>query len=166
MPRTSSVPPRSVAPSYRDWKAEASKQLQHRHDIPAAAIPEHEWARLFKRHFSPEEAAERAKRVSQREAARVGETKTMTADLDHPWLYRAVTLQDNLHTVSLYQGNLCVRCRRCNHRAALGADVLPILRGDMTPVDWLRLKCSRCGGPDLERWLSLTPQAVDAFRAY
>jgi hypothetical protein len=60
MPRTSSAEPRSVAPSYRDWKAEASKQLRDRHDIPTAAIPEREWTRLFIRRFSPEEAAERA----------------------------------------------------------------------------------------------------------
>jgi hypothetical protein len=62
MPRTSSAEPRSVAPSYRDWKAEASKQLQHRHNIPAAAIPEREWTRLFIRRFSPAEAADRAER--------------------------------------------------------------------------------------------------------
>ena len=60
MPRTSSAAPRSVAPSYRDWKAEASKQLQYRHGIAAAAVPEREWTRLFIRRFSPIEAADRA----------------------------------------------------------------------------------------------------------
>jgi hypothetical protein len=53
-------PPRPAAPSYRDWKAEASKQLRDRHDIPAAAIPAREWTRLYIRRFSPEEAADRA----------------------------------------------------------------------------------------------------------
>jgi hypothetical protein len=52
----------NVAPSYRDWKAEASKQLQYRHGIPAAAIPESQWTRLFIRHFSADEAADRAER--------------------------------------------------------------------------------------------------------
>jgi SelR domain-containing protein len=42
---------------------------------------------------------------------------------------------------TLYEGHLCVRCRRGDRRAALNADVLPIYAGNMTPVDRLRLKC-------------------------
>jgi hypothetical protein len=62
MSRSSSAIPRSVAPSYRNWKAQASKQLQHRHGIAAAAIPEREWTRLYIRRFRSAEAADRAER--------------------------------------------------------------------------------------------------------
>ena len=78
--------------------------------------------------------------------------------------YRAVVPEDNLHTVSLYEDRLCVRCRRCDHRASLGADVLPIWPGTMKPAHSLRVKCSRCGGSDLQLLLPVSPQAVEDFR--
>jgi hypothetical protein len=53
------------------------------------------------------------------------------------WHYRAVIPEANLYTVSVYEGHLSVRCCR---------------------------KCSKCAGTDLELWLPLTPQAVEAFR--
>jgi len=52
----------NVAPSYRDWKAEASKQLQYRHWHPSSGHSRSEWALLFIRHFTPADAADRAER--------------------------------------------------------------------------------------------------------
>ena len=52
------------------------------------------------------------------------------------WHYRAVTPNDNLHTVWLYERHLCVRCRGCDHQAALGADVVPI---------WQAIRCRSIG---------------------
>jgi hypothetical protein len=38
MPRSRPAAKTDVAPAYRDWKAEASKQLRERHGIAAARI--------------------------------------------------------------------------------------------------------------------------------
>jgi hypothetical protein len=51
----------------------------------------------------------------------------------------------NLHTVAMSADILCVRCVGCAHRAALGKDVLPIHRGNMTELRALKFRCNGCG---------------------
>jgi hypothetical protein len=46
--------------AYPAWKIEATRELQRRHDIAAAAIPERVWANLFMRGLDPQATADRA----------------------------------------------------------------------------------------------------------
>jgi hypothetical protein len=46
--------------TYPAWKAEASEELQHQHDIAATAIPERVWTSLYVQRFNPQAAANRA----------------------------------------------------------------------------------------------------------
>jgi hypothetical protein len=66
---------------------------------------------------------------------------------------------DNLHTVAMWASVLCLRCRACEHRAALTQQHIPIQRGNMTAINSLKLKCSACGSNDIER---LIPPTVGA----
>jgi hypothetical protein len=47
-------------PAYPAWKAEASQELQRRHEIAATSIPERTWTNLYIRRLAPKDAAERA----------------------------------------------------------------------------------------------------------
>jgi hypothetical protein len=53
-------------------------------------------------------------------------------------------LRDNLHTVAVSGGILCIHCIACGHRAALTKVELPAIhRSNMTPLSSLRFRCAR-----------------------
>lgn len=59
----------------------------------------------------------------------------------------------NLHTAACYGQPLGVRCRSCERRALVPLDVIGAKSGDMRELETLPLKCSGCGGRDVELWL-------------
>ena len=46
--------------AYPAWRTEATTELKRRHHIPAAAIPERVWSKLFVRGLDPQATADRA----------------------------------------------------------------------------------------------------------
>jgi len=46
--------------AYPAWRTEARTELERRHHIPAAAIPERVWSKLFVRGVDPQATADRA----------------------------------------------------------------------------------------------------------
>ena len=50
----------------------------------------------------------------------------------------------NLHTVAMSVDILCIACRACGRRAALGDEVLPIHPGNMTQLRDLKFRCTGC----------------------
>ena len=73
---------------------------------------------------------------------------------------RPVTVRDNIHTVYMYGGTLCVRCKSCDHRAAVKIG----LRGNMTTLMSLKLRCDTCNSVDVEMQLPVTEDDVEKFR--
>lgn len=68
----------------------------------------------------------------------------------------------NLHTVWLY-GFLCVRCKGCQTRKMLAPDQVHANRANMERVRDLKLKCSACGGTDIERIIPASAAAAQRF---
>lgn len=56
----------------------------------------------------------------------------------------------NLHTLYMRSAPLCVECRACKRRRALGAEKLGHLQGNMKQISRLKLRCE-CGSTDVER---------------
>lgn len=74
-------------------------------------------------------------------------------------MLRAVTDHDNLHTVYMYGGKLCVRCRNCDHRAALAIG----RQGIMDTINRLKLVCSTCKSTNVDKWLPADKADLDRF---
>ena len=59
----------------------------------------------------------------------------------------------NLHSAATYGQPLGVQCRACERRGLVPLGKIGG-QGDMTPLHSLPLKCSACGGREVELWLS------------
>jgi hypothetical protein len=55
--RGSAPAPRSAAPNFATWRAEAAAELERRHGYKAGSIPHRAWTRWFIEGLSPEAAA-------------------------------------------------------------------------------------------------------------
>lgn len=74
---------------------------------------------------------------------------------------RPVTPTDNLHTIYMHEGRLCVECRSCAHRATL---TFAETRGQSHRyIAKLNLKCSECGGREIARYLPTDKADAEAF---
>jgi hypothetical protein len=74
-------------------------------------------------------------------------------------------MRANLHTVAVSAGILCVMCRECGHRAALGCGRLPIWRGNMQSLADLKLRCTGCGSDMVAHYIPFTGQEAEDFIA-
>ena len=63
-----------------------------------------------------------------------------------------VDARSNLYTAHVYGQPLGVRCRSCERRALVPLGVIGAHAGDMHELHSLPLKCSGCGGRDVELW--------------
>jgi hypothetical protein len=73
------------------------------------------------------------------------------------------TLAPSLHTVWATGLPLCVHCRSCGHRAAIPHKAIKAYAGNMKALSGLRLKCSKCGGKDIESTLVYTEGELQGF---
>jgi hypothetical protein len=64
-----------------------------------------------------------------------------------------VTSSCNLHTADCYGHPLGVRCRSCDRRVLVPLDRIGAQKGSMTLLQSLPLKCTDCGGREVELWL-------------
>ena len=64
-----------------------------------------------------------------------------------------VTGRCNLHTAATYGQPLGVRCRACERRVLVPLDKIGARGSDMTPLHSLPLRCTACGGHEVELFL-------------
>lgn len=62
-----------------------------------------------------------------------------------------VTGGSNLHTADCYGQPLGVSCRACERRALVPLDRIGAGKGNMRLLHTLQLKCSACGGREVEQ---------------
>ena len=74
-----------------------------------------------------------------------------------------MAMTPTLHTAWIWGLPLCVRCRSCAHRCGQPLETIGAHQGNMKPLKDLRLKCSRCGGRNVETRLVHSEKAVEAF---
>jgi hypothetical protein len=69
----------------------------------------------------------------------------------------------NLHTADCYGQPLGVQCRACARRVLVPLDKIGAHTGNMTLLESLPLKCSACGGREVELWLFVTRDDAEAW---
>ena len=69
----------------------------------------------------------------------------------------------NLHTADCYGHPLGVQCRACARRVLVPLDRIGAGKGNMTPLHSLPLKCSTCGGRDVELLLFVNSVEAEAW---
>jgi hypothetical protein len=74
-----------------------------------------------------------------------------------------VTGRCNLHSAATYGHQLGVRCRSCERRVLVPLDKLQACGSDMTPLHTLPLKCTACGGREVELWLFVKRDEAEAW---
>ncbi len=74
-----------------------------------------------------------------------------------------VTSGCNLHTADCYGHPLGVCCRACERRALVPLDRIGAKSGNTTPLHTLPLKCSTCGGREVELWLFVKRSEAEAW---
>ena len=74
-----------------------------------------------------------------------------------------VTGSSNLHTADCYGQPLGMRCRACERRALVPLDKIGAQKGSMTLLQALPLKCSGCGGREVELWLFVKRDKAEAW---
>ena len=71
----------------------------------------------------------------------------------------------NLHSIHMAAGILCVRCAGCGKRAALRKPALDIHEGNMQTIASLRLRCIASGSGRVECSIPDSEQEAMAFVA-
>ncbi len=75
-------------------------------------------------------------------------------------------LGPNLHTVYMYGGTLCIRCKSCDHRAAFDKTTYRhIHEGNMTQLRELKFRCRKCAGTDVEKIIPFNLNEAKRFLA-
>lgn len=75
----------------------------------------------------------------------------------------SVTGSSNLHTAECYGQPLGVQCRSCERRVLVPLDRIGADSGNMTLLQSLPLKCTACGGREVELWLFVKRDEADAW---
>lgn len=73
-----------------------------------------------------------------------------------------VDARANLHTADCYGQPVGVRCRACERRVLVPLERIGA-QGSMTPLQSLPLKCSACGGCEVELWLFVKRAEAEAW---
>jgi hypothetical protein len=74
-----------------------------------------------------------------------------------------VTGRCNLHTADTYGQPLGVRYQSCERRVLVPLDRIGAKKGSMTLLHTLPLKCTACGGPDVELLLFVKREEAEAW---
>lgn len=72
----------------------------------------------------------------------------------------------SIHTLTMYGVPLAVSCADCGHRTLISAHQLAsrrLMRGTMTPIASLRLRCGECGGRNVEKTVPLNMAEAGRF---
>jgi hypothetical protein len=74
-----------------------------------------------------------------------------------------ITVCCNLDTADCYGHPLSMRCQACERRVLVPLDRIGAQKGSMTLLQSLPLKCTACGGREVELWLFVKRAEAEAW---